>query len=169
MTTLRSHTGSKATQTSLFGRPALLGGWVSGSTGLVASSADMATSCPSRPPAVGHCDQLAHLGRTMVPMPLIRDEGVVLRTHKLGEADRIVSVLTRDRGRVRAVARGVRRTTSSFGARLEPLGHIDVPVPPAGTWKWSHRSRPSIPSAPGWPATMAVGPRVRQCWRPAND
>ncbi len=62
----------------------------------------------------------------MVPMPLIRDEGVVLRTHKLGEADRIVSVLTRDRGRVRAVAKGVRRTTSSFGARLEPLGHIDV-------------------------------------------
>lgn len=59
-------------------------------------------------------------------MPLIRDEGVVLRCHKLGEADRIVTVLTRDRGRVRAVAKGVRRTSSSFGARLEPLGHIDV-------------------------------------------
>lgn len=59
-------------------------------------------------------------------MPLIRDEGVVLRCHKLGEADRIVTVLTRDRGRVRAVAKGVRRTASGFGARLEPLGHIDV-------------------------------------------
>lgn len=59
-------------------------------------------------------------------MPLIRDEGVVLRCHKLGEADRIVTVLTRDRGRVRAVAKGVRRTSSSFGARLEPLGHVDV-------------------------------------------
>jgi DNA repair protein RecO (recombination protein O) len=59
-------------------------------------------------------------------MPLIRDEGVVLRCHKLGEADRIVTVLTRDRGRVRAVAKGVRRTTSSFGARLEPLGHVDI-------------------------------------------
>lgn len=59
-------------------------------------------------------------------MPLLRDEGVVIRTHKLGEADRIVTLLTRDRGRVRAVARGVRRTSSGFGARLEPLGHVDV-------------------------------------------
>ena len=59
-------------------------------------------------------------------MPLYRDQGVVLRCHKLGEADRIVTVLTRDYGLVRAVAKGVRRTTSGFGARLEPLGHIDV-------------------------------------------
>jgi len=59
-------------------------------------------------------------------MPLIRDEAIVIRTHKLGEADRIVSLLTRDRGRVRAVAKGVRRTSSSFGGRLEPLGHVDV-------------------------------------------
>ena len=50
----------------------------------------------------------------------------MLRCHKLGEADRIVTVLTRDRDRVRAVAKGVRRTASGFGARLEPLGHIDV-------------------------------------------
>jgi DNA repair protein RecO (recombination protein O) len=59
-------------------------------------------------------------------MPLLRDEGVVIRTHKLGEADRIVTLLCRDRGKVRAVAKGVRRTSSSFGARLEPLGHVDV-------------------------------------------
>jgi len=57
---------------------------------------------------------------------LYRDEGVVLRAQKLGEADRIVTVLTRDHGRVRAVAKGVRRTTSRIGARLEPFGHIDV-------------------------------------------
>lgn len=50
----------------------------------------------------------------------------MLRTYKLGEADRIVSVLTRDRGRVRAVAKGVRRTSSKVGARLEPLSHVDV-------------------------------------------
>jgi len=50
----------------------------------------------------------------------------VLRAQKLGEADRIVTVLTRDHGRVRAVAKGVRRTTSRIGARLEPFGHIDV-------------------------------------------
>lgn len=61
-------------------------------------------------------------------MPLLRDEGIVLRTQKLGEADRIITVLTRDRGRVRAAARGVRRTTSKFGARLEPFAHIDVQV-----------------------------------------
>jgi len=57
---------------------------------------------------------------------LYRDEGVVLRTQKLGEADRIITVLTRQHGRVRAVAKGVRRTKSKFGARLEPFSHVDV-------------------------------------------
>jgi DNA repair protein RecO (recombination protein O) len=56
---------------------------------------------------------------------LYRDEGVVLRTQKLGEADRIVTLLTRNNGRVRAVGKGVRRTTSRFGARLEPFMHVD--------------------------------------------
>lgn len=59
-------------------------------------------------------------------MALYRDEAVVLRVHKLGEADRIVTMLTRRHGRVRAVGRGVRRTTSRFGASLEPGSHIDV-------------------------------------------
>lgn len=59
-------------------------------------------------------------------MSLYRDEGVVLRTQKLGEADRIITLLTRGRGRVRAVAKGVRRTKSRFGARLEPFSHVDV-------------------------------------------
>lgn len=58
-------------------------------------------------------------------MPTYRDTGVVLRTHKLGEADRIVTLLTKGRGRVRAVARGVRKTSSKFGARLEPFGYVD--------------------------------------------
>ena len=57
---------------------------------------------------------------------LYRDSAVVLRTHKLGEADRIVTLLTRRHGRVRAVAKGVRRTRSKFGARLEPTSHVDV-------------------------------------------
>lgn len=57
-------------------------------------------------------------------MALYRDEGVVLRTIKLGEADRIVSLLTRGNGKVRAVAKGVRRPGSRFGARLEPIGHV---------------------------------------------
>jgi DNA repair protein RecO (recombination protein O) len=59
-------------------------------------------------------------------MRLYRDRAVVLRTHKLGEADRIVTLLTRENGRVRAVAKGVRRTTSRLGARVEPFMHVDI-------------------------------------------
>jgi DNA repair protein RecO (recombination protein O) len=57
---------------------------------------------------------------------LYRDDAVVLRVQKLGESDRIITLLTRRHGRLRAVARGVRRTSSRFGARLEPFGHIDL-------------------------------------------
>jgi DNA repair protein RecO (recombination protein O) len=57
---------------------------------------------------------------------LYRDDALVLRVQKLGESDRIITLLTRRHGRLRAVARGVRRTTSKFGARLEPFGHVDV-------------------------------------------
>ena len=55
---------------------------------------------------------------------LYRDTAVVLRTYKLGEADRIVVLLTEQHGKVRAVAKGVRKTTSRFGARLEPMSHV---------------------------------------------
>ncbi|WNV83368.1 DNA repair protein RecO [Umezawaea sp. Da 62-37] len=57
---------------------------------------------------------------------LYRDTGIVLRVQKLGEADRIITLLTQKHGKVRAVAKGVRRTSSRFGARLEPFGHVDV-------------------------------------------
>jgi len=59
-------------------------------------------------------------------VPTYRDRAVVLRAYKLGEADRIVTLLTRYNGKVRAVARGVRRTSSKFGGRLEPFSHVDV-------------------------------------------
>jgi len=59
-------------------------------------------------------------------VPTYRDEAVVLRTHKLGEADRIVTLLSRQHGKVRAVAKGVRRTSSKFGARLEPFMVVDA-------------------------------------------
>jgi DNA repair protein RecO (recombination protein O) len=59
---------------------------------------------------------------------LYRDDAVVLRVQKLGESDRIITLLTRRHGRLRAVARGVRRTTSRFGARLEPFGHVDLQI-----------------------------------------
>jgi DNA repair protein RecO (recombination protein O) len=55
---------------------------------------------------------------------LYRDTAVVLRTYKLGEADRIVVLLTAQNGKVRAVAKGVRKTMSRFGARLEPMSHV---------------------------------------------
>lgn len=59
-------------------------------------------------------------------MKLYRDHGIVLRTYKLGEADRIVSLITERNGKVRAVAKGVRKTKSRFGARLEPTRHVAV-------------------------------------------
>jgi len=55
---------------------------------------------------------------------LYRDVGVVLRTYKLRESDRIVVIMTAENGKVRAVAKGVRKTKSKFGARLEPMSHV---------------------------------------------
>ncbi|MEI6216510.1 MAG: DNA repair protein RecO [Actinomycetes bacterium] len=59
-------------------------------------------------------------------MALYRDQAIVLRTQKLGEADRIITLFTKDHGRLRAVAKGVRRTKSRFGARLEPTSYVDL-------------------------------------------
>lgn len=55
-----------------------------------------------------------------------RDQGIVLRTYKLGETDRILNLFTQGRGKVRAVAKGVRRPGSRFGGRLEPYSHVDL-------------------------------------------
>jgi DNA repair protein RecO (recombination protein O) len=57
---------------------------------------------------------------------LYKTEAVVLRSIKLGEADRVLHLYTLDRGRVGAIAKGVRKTKSRFGARLEPLSHVDL-------------------------------------------
>src|SRR6187455_2385656 len=59
-------------------------------------------------------------------MPLYKEQGIVLRSHKLGEADKIVTILTQGSGKVRAVAKGIRKTRSRFGARLEPLTHVNL-------------------------------------------
>ncbi|MBT1035692.1 DNA repair protein RecO [Canibacter sp. lx-45] len=59
-------------------------------------------------------------------MAVLRDYGIVLRTHKLGESDRIVSMLTMRHGLRRIVARGVRKTSSKIGARLEPFSVVDI-------------------------------------------
>ena len=57
-------------------------------------------------------------------MSLYRDQGIVLRTWKLGESDRIIVIITEENGKVRAVAKGVRKTRSKFGGRLEPTSHV---------------------------------------------
>ena len=59
-------------------------------------------------------------------MPLYTAEALVLRTYKLGEADRIVVFLTRDRGKKRGVAHNARKSRRRFGAALEPLTEVRV-------------------------------------------
>ncbi len=59
-------------------------------------------------------------------MPTYRDDAIVVRTHLLGEADRIVTLLCKKHGKVRGVAKGVRKTTSRFGSRLQPFNVVDV-------------------------------------------
>jgi DNA repair protein RecO len=62
----------------------------------------------------------------MGPLPLYTADALVLRTYKLGEADRIVVFLTRDRGKKRGVAKGARRPRSRFSGALEPLTEARV-------------------------------------------
>ena len=101
-------------------------------------------------------------------MSLYRDEAVVLRVQKLGEADRIVTLLTRRTGRVRAVGKGVRRTTSRFGARLEPFSHVDLQL-------YTGRSLDIVTQAEtiGAYGKDIVGdygatPPAPRCWRPPS-
>lgn len=59
-------------------------------------------------------------------MTVYRDRAIVLGSHKFGEADRVVILLTERHGKIRAVAKGIRKTKSSIGARLEPMSHVDI-------------------------------------------
>jgi DNA repair protein RecO (recombination protein O) len=59
-------------------------------------------------------------------------EAVVLRSIRFGEADRVLHLYTADRGRVGAVAKGVRKTKSRFGGRLEPLSHVELQLHQGG-------------------------------------
>ena len=59
-------------------------------------------------------------------MPLHESEAIVLQSYPLGEADRLVSFLSRNMGRMRGVARGARRPKSRFGSTLERLSHIRI-------------------------------------------
>mgnify|MGYP000734200518 FL=1 len=77
-------------------------------------------------PRGGEAHGRAGRARDNGPVPVYRDDAIVLRTHKLGEADRIVTMLTKRHGKVRAVAKGVRRTSSRLGSRVEPFMLVDV-------------------------------------------
>ena len=59
-------------------------------------------------------------------MPVYTSEALILRTYKLGESDRIVVFLTRDRGKKRGVAKGARRVRSKFIGALEPMTRAGV-------------------------------------------
>lgn len=59
-------------------------------------------------------------------MSTYRDVGVVVRGHRIGETDRVVTIVTQDSGKVRAVAKGVRKPGSRFGSRLEPMSHVQL-------------------------------------------
>ena len=59
-------------------------------------------------------------------MRLVNEQGIVLRSYPFGEADRVVVLLSPQRGKIRAVAKGIRKGKSRFGGRLEPFTHVDV-------------------------------------------
>ena len=89
-------------------------------------------------------------------MSLYREHGIVLRTYKLGEADRIVVFLTRGHGKVRAVAKGVRKTKSRFGSRLEPSSHVALQLY-EGAASSTSSPRPSRSTTSGPSATTSTG------------
>jgi len=63
---------------------------------------------------------------TITAMAIRRDQGIVLRSFPFGEADRVVVILSPNHGKLRTVAKGIRKTKSRFGGRLEPFTHVDL-------------------------------------------
>lgn len=94
--------------------------------------------------------------RSRTSRPSYRDEAYVVRTHDLGEADQIIVLLTREHGIVRGVAKGVRRTKSRFGARLDRFCRVNVLIYPG-------RNRAKLD---GGLATLSDTATVRT-WAPA--
>ena len=71
-------------------------------------------------------DSLGRGGTPGTSIGLYRAQGIVLRAVRLGEADRIVTFYTQNHGRLRAVAKGVRKSKSRFGGRLDAFTHVDL-------------------------------------------
>ncbi|MDE3137048.1 MAG: DNA repair protein RecO [Acidobacteriota bacterium] len=70
-------------------------------------------------------------------MPVRESEAIILRSYALGEADRLVSFLSRNEGRIRGVAAGARKPKSRFGASLEPLSYVRM-------WYYERETRPLV-------------------------
>jgi DNA repair protein RecO (recombination protein O) len=85
----------------------------------------MVTSTARTPPPAAHSrgSTAPNLGEAMA---IRHDTGIVLRSYPFGEADRVVVLLSPHHGKLRTVAKGVRKTTSRFGGRLEPFGHVEL-------------------------------------------
>src|SRR4028118_1375211 len=88
-------------------------------------------------------------------MAVYKNKGIVLRSIRYGEADRILDLYTRDAGLVSAIAKGIRRTKSRFGARLEPLSCVDF-VASGG------RSRAPLTPAAGPAPVRLQGPPAHE-------
>jgi DNA repair protein RecO (recombination protein O) len=82
----------------------------------------------------------------------LKSEGIVLRSIRYGEADRILHLYTPRRGRVSAIAKGVRKARSRFGGRLEPFFHID------GVFHEGRSDLLTVTSV----STVAAHPRLRE-------
>lgn len=70
----------------------------------------------------------SRISGTILQVKTYRDEAIVLRSYDIGEADRVIVMLSRRHGKIRAVAKGVRKTKSRFGARVEPFSMVDVQI-----------------------------------------
>src|SRR5579864_9673602 len=86
-------------------------------------------TCRRRTPMLAAYADLSH-AYTRTVARTYKTEAVVLRSIRFGEADRVLHVYTLERGRIGAVAKGVRKTMSRFGARLEPLSHVELMLHP---------------------------------------
>ena len=103
-------------------------------------------------------------------MALYRDEGIVLRTYKLGEADRIVVLLTRGHGKVRAVAKGVRKTKSRDSAAGSSRPRISSCSSTRGAASSTSSTRPRRSTTSGPSATTSTGsPAPSRCSRPPTS
>ena len=81
-----------------------------------------------------------------------KTEAIVLRSLRFSEADRILHLYTSERGRIGAIAKGVRKTKSRFGARLEPLSHVELML---------HEGAGSCRRSPASSCSTRTGARAR--------